>query len=396
MTGPTERSVDPTSAAELERRWAEVRRIAAERSVDALVAQNLTDFLGGYVSWLTGAPAYFGYPKSVLLSPDARMVVIEHGARGAVRTPGPDYPAYQGVDRIVTTSSFVSASYTAGYDARLVADELTARGARRVGWISPAAAYYGFGQALREFLPDVEFVDVTEEIDRVKAIKSPAERDLIRSTTALQDQVIADVAGFLKPGLRDFEIVAYARYAAQRLGSTQDALLASSSLPGEPAVFRWYHEQGRTLQHGDAFTLLLETNGRGGMWTEIGRTFVLGRAPDELRKAFDLARAAQDEVVDALIPESQCAEVERAHNKRMTAAGLPPEDRLLAHGQGLDIVERPLIRTDETFTLSEGVNLAVHPAFVVDGAFAMVCDNYLIGTDGPERLHRTDRDLIEV
>ncbi|WP_416972153.1 M24 family metallopeptidase [Streptomyces sp. 4F14] len=396
MRQPTGRSLDPTPTAELRRRWAAVRRIGAERSVDALVVQNSQDYLGGYVRWLTGTPAYHGYPRTVLLFPDERMVVVEQGERDVVRTPSSHETAYRGVDRVLTTSSFVSARYTAGYDAGLAADELAARGARRVGWISPTSAYHGFGQALREFLPNVEFVDVTEEIDSVKAIKSPAEQDLIRQTTALQDQVIAEITQFLKPGLRDFEITAYARYAAQRLGSDQDILLASSSAPGEPAAFRWPHDQGRTLEHGDVFTLLVETNGRGGMWTELSRTFVIGRAPGELRKAFQLARSAQDAIVDTLVPGLPAAEIEHAHNDRMTLDGLPPEHRLLAHGQGLDVVERPLVRADEPFSVSEGHNLAVHPGFVVNGAFGFICDNYLVGADGPERLHRTARDLIEV
>jgi Xaa-Pro aminopeptidase len=390
------RGIDPTPSEELPRRWAEVRRVIAEQSVDALVAQNSTDFLGGYFRWLTGTPAYDGYPKAVVVAPDARMVIVEHGARGEVREPDPREDSYRGVERILTTSSFVSARYTAAYDARLVADELTALHADRVGWISPSAAYHGFGQALREFLPAVEFVDVTEGIDRVKAIKSPAEQDLIRGTAALQDRVITEVAQFLRPGLRDFEVVAYARYVAQRFGSNQEILLGSSSPPGEPAVFRNYHQQGRTIERGDMFTLLVETNGRGGMWTEIGRTFILGSAPKELEKAFQQARSAQDAVVDALISGGRCAEIEHAHNVRMTGAGLPPEQRLLAHGQGLDVVERPLIRADETFTVSEGVSLAVHPSFVLDGAFAMACDNFLVGVGGAERLHRTPRELIEL
>ena len=47
----------------------------------------------------------------------------------------------------------------------------------------------------------------------------------------------------------------------------------------------------------------------------------------------------------------------------MRGRGLPPELRLYAHGQGYDMVERPLIRDDETMPLEAGMCLAVHPGY---------------------------------
>ena len=61
------------------------------------------------------------------------------------------------------------------------------------------------------------------------------------------------------------------------------------------------------------------------------------------------------------------------------AAALPPELRLYAHGQGYDLVERPLIRADETMTIEADMNFAVHPGYETPSIFAVICDNYLIG-----------------
>jgi hypothetical protein len=52
--------------------------------------------------------------------------------------------------------------------------------------------------------------------------------------------------------------------------------------------------------------------------------------------------------------------------------GLPPELRLYAHGQGYDIVERPLIRRDETMAIETGMNLAVHPGYETASIFAVL------------------------
>ena len=81
----------------------------------------------------------------------------------------------------------------------------------------------------------------------------------------------------------------------------------------------------------------------------------------------------------------------------MQRHGLPPETRLYAHGQGYDMVERPLIRQDETMPLAEGMCLAVHPGYETDALFAVICDNYMVEGEGPGPcLHRTEKRLFEV
>jgi Xaa-Pro aminopeptidase len=81
----------------------------------------------------------------------------------------------------------------------------------------------------------------------------------------------------------------------------------------------------------------------------------------------------------------------------MRKRGLPPELRLYSHGQGYDMVERPLIRRDETMALAAGMNLAVHPGYETPEIFAVICDNYLIGADGPGAcLHRTEKKIFEL
>jgi len=52
-----ERVETPISMPELERRWAAVRKEMAARNIDALITQNSSDWLGGYVKWFTDIPA---------------------------------------------------------------------------------------------------------------------------------------------------------------------------------------------------------------------------------------------------------------------------------------------------------------------------------------------------
>jgi hypothetical protein len=76
----------------------------------------------------------------------------------------------------------------------------------------------------------------------------------------------------------------------------------------------------------------------------------------------------------------------------MQNRGLSPEGRVYSHGQGYDMVERPLIRSDETMELAANMCFAIHPSYETTSVFAVICDNYIIGTDGPnECLHKTEK-----
>ena len=91
------------------------------------------------------------------------------------------------------------------------------------------------------------------------------------------------------------------------------------------------------------------------------------------------------------------AEIASAHNAWMAGRSLPEETRLYAHGQGCEMVERPLIRHDETLPLARDMLLAVHPGYDDGRVFAVICDNYLIEADGPgDCLHRTDKKVFEI
>jgi Xaa-Pro aminopeptidase len=98
-----------------------------------------------------------------------------------------------------------------------------------------------------------------------------------------------------------------------------------------------------------------------------------------------------------LKPGASCAEVAQQHDDYMRARGLPAELRLYAHGQGYDLVERPLLRADETMTIEEKMNLAVHPGYETDSVFAVICDNYIVESGGPGAcLHGTPKRVFEL
>ena len=85
------------------------------------------------------------------------------------------------------------------------------------------------------------------------------------------------------------------------------------------------------------------------------------------------------------------------YNAFMRANGRPEERRLYAHGQGYDMVERPLIRQDETMKIGCNMLFAVHPTYVTARTYSWVCDNWLVNEAGEvEPLHKFPQRITEL
>jgi Xaa-Pro aminopeptidase len=390
-------TISPISSAEMNRRWTIARDVMAATGVDAIIMQAREDWMGGYVRWFTDIPAMNGYPRTVIFYADAPMTVVEMGAFGTVRDLGGTDTEMRGVGQIYGTPSFVSILPTLDDDADLVVADLARHGVKTVGLLAGGALPYSLANMLHGISPKVSVLDVTDALDVVKAVKSPEEIRLIEATALLQDQVFAETCDFIRPGLTDRDVMAHAEAVGRRLGSDQGIYLGCSAPMGSPSRFKGRHFQERRLDQGDHLSILIEINGPGGIYLEIARTMVLGQADDHLLQAFENVRESQVYSLSLMKPGAHPAEVFSKHNRWMAQRGLPEECRLYAHGQGCEMVERPLIRQDETLPLAEGMLLAVHPGYDDGRVFAVICDNYMIETDGPGAcLHKTEKKIFEL
>jgi len=399
MAEANERVNAPISTAELERRWSAVRAAMAARGIDALLMQANNDFMGGYVKYFTDVPATNGYPVTVVFPKDEPMTVVGQGPFGAVRDlPSEGDGVRRGTARFMGTPSYASAHYTADYDGALAERALERFAGGTVGLLGKAAMSFALVDYLRRNkLARAKFVDASDMVDAIKAIKSEEELSFIRRTAAMQDAAMDAVMKAIKPGMRDLEVAAIAEQVGHAMGSEQGLFLCSSAPVGVSAMFGNRHLQNRVIQPGDQYTLLVENNGPGGFYTELGRTCVLGKASQEMKDEFAFVLEAQKFVLERLKPGASCKDIFEAYNDFMRANGRPEEKRLHCHGQGYDMVERPLIRLDETMTIAKNMNIVVHPTYATARTFSWVCDNFLIGDNGVAgKLHAFPQKIFEL
>ena len=197
--------------------------------------------------------------------------------------------------------------------------------------------------------------------------------------------------------MKDSDVAAVALHTGHNLGSENGIYLCNSSPEGVPAIIAPRYMQNRVIEKGDIFSLLVENNGAGGFFTEVGRTIVLGKATEKMKDELAFTLEAQKHTLDMLKPGANCKEIWDSHNAYMEENGHSGENRLYCHGQGYDLVERPLVRFDETMTIQKNMNIVCHPGHVADGYLSWICDNYIIGDDGPgASIHEYPQEIIEV
>ena len=140
--------------------------------------------------------------------------------------------------------------------------------------------------------------------------------------------------------------------------------------------------QNRVIREGDQFSILIEVNGPGGFYTEIGRTFSMGKPSQVLQDAFGTAVEAQALSQKMMKPGVKPKELWDANNAFLEKRGYNRETRLYAHGRGTTLVERPAIRDDEPMTIQAGMNITIHPFAISKDVWAPVTDNYLVTENG--------------
>jgi Xaa-Pro aminopeptidase len=256
---------------------------------------------------------------------------------------------------------------------------------------------FAMGDFIMKKFSGAKFVDASELVDRIKVIKSPEELELVKRCAEMQDGSMRAVFAAIKPGMRDTEVAAVAVHYSQIHGCENGIYLCGSGPKGQLSKFGQRHVQNRTIQKGDAFAMLVEDSGPGSMYTELGRSCFLGKVPQEMKEELEMVKEARKITLDMLKPGTPCKDIWESFNAFMRKHGRPEESRLYCHGQGYDLVERPLVRHDETMSIEKDMNIVVHPTYLHGGYLNWLCDNYIIGGNGPgDRIHQFPEEIVEI
>ena len=394
---PAERLVQSISTAELERRWKATREMMRERGIDYLVMQNHEEYLGGMVRWFTDFAASYQYPMTVIFPVDDEMTVINCGMEPPATQNFPPMSVARGIGTSLGAVYFPTMHYTNTIEGELAVGALKGKKNPKIGWVEKAFIPVTFHDHVIGNLPGATFVDVTEEVDQIRGIKSPEEIELIKVCAELQDGCVEHLRQTIKPGMRDYDVRAEAHYYCAKHGTSQGIVLVGSGPLGTMVPFELHRLQNHVIGSGDQVSVLVEVNGPCGYYTELQKIFVVEAEPTQaLEEAFSTAVECQDMIAAAMVPGADPGELWSKGGAFLAEKGYEVPGRSWAHGQGLSLVERPNIRIDEPWKIQEGMNIAIHPTAARKGVWAGVTDGYIVGKNGAERIHKTPRTMVRI
>ena len=388
----------PISDTELNRRWDLARKLLLEKELDALFAQNNNLHLGGYVRWLSDLPAEYNMPVTVVLNKEKELLILTSGERDGLR-----YPPIQAVrgerTRTVQVPYSSTVCYTGEEEADVIAGEFKKRGYRRIGYINPGMIPIRFMRRLRNVLPDVEFVDITDEIDLMKAIKSDEEMELIRETARIQDVALASLPSIIKPGMTEYQIRADVCELVSNLGSEEQLIFIGTNEVGRECGMSTHNFQGRVFQKGDYGTILIEVSGPGGYYCESARNFCYGEPTTAMANMWAAAVEGQILTQQLLVDGQDARMIATEYNVLMRSKGYSEEGRLYGHSQGYDLIERPAFMADhewgiEPMKVRNGMNCSLHPYITNSECTVYINDNYHVTPAGAVKLHMTPPEII--
>ena len=223
-----------------------------------------------------------------------------------------------------------------------------------------------------------------------REIKNQDEIMLLTQACAMVDGVYQDIFEFLKPGVRESDVVALAHGRLFEMGS--EFVEAINSIAGERCSPHPHVFSDRLIRPGDQayFDIIHVYN---GYRTCYYRTFAVGRASQAHRDAFKQSREWMDAAIDQVQVGKTTADIARVwpeanefgFEDEMDAFGLQ-----FGHGVGVGLHERPIVSRlnslDDPVEIKEGMVFALETyAPAKDGrSAARIEEEIVVTADGPQ------------
>ncbi len=214
--------------------------------------------------------------------------------------------------------------------------------------------------------------DVSEALLDLRQYKTKDELDLIGKAVKATKQIIEKIDTSL-PG-NEIRAELLRQYAIEDMDEFYRAIVAYDADSAVPH-YRGVSKPGKHC-------LLVDTGGSyEGYGADITRTFLLN-PNKELQEIYRTVEEAQKVAIDLIEPGVRISDISKAANDIIEKAGYRMVHSL-GHGIGLEVHERPNIRTGSGKVLEENMVFTIEPAIYVKEKYGVrIEDNILVTKKG--------------
>ena len=255
---------------------------------------------------------------------------------------------------------------------------------------------YSQYQKLSEALSEVKLVGLRSVVEQLRSRKDPGEIETIKKAVDIADEAFNHVLGFIKPGIKEFELAAEIEYYLRKSGAEKpsfDTIIGSGfrgALPHGTA-------SKRQVREGDLIVIDFGAM-LNGYCSDLTRTVAVGKVLQDQRTVYEIVLEAQQAAIASVRPGVKCSEVDAVARKIIEEKGYGKDfGHGLGHGVGLEIHESPRLNTRNHEELTEGMVITIEPGIYLDGWGGVRIEDIVVVTpNGCEVLTKSRKDLLQV
>lgn len=235
---------------------------------------------------------------------------------------------------------------------------------------------------------------VTNELGKVRAVKTEEEIALIRKACEITDEIFAEVIAEIKEGMTELEVSALLQYHPLKKGASGmsfEPIVASGTrgaMPhGRPTNKKLKRNEAITIDFGVVYE---------GYQSDMTRTISIGEPPAEIRKIYDVVLEAQTTAMAAIKEGAKASDIHEIARKIIADNGYGEYfNHGLGHGIGLGDGEVPTLNPRSEDILTEGMVMSCEPGIYVPDLGGVRIEDDVVIIDGKGvSLNKTTKDFI--
>ncbi|MDB8789127.1 Xaa-Pro peptidase family protein [Romboutsia sp. 1001216sp1] len=235
---------------------------------------------------------------------------------------------------------------------------------------------------------------ITNELGKVRAVKSKEEIELIKKACEITDEVFSEVISEIKEGMTELEVSALLQYHALKKGA--------SGMSFEPIVVSG--ERG-AMPHGRPTTKKLKKNEAitidfgvvyQGYQSDMTRTVSIGKPPKIIQEIYDVVLKAQLSAIESIKQGMKASDVDKIARQIIENHGFGDYfNHGLGHGIGLGDGEVPTLNPRSDDILTEGMVMSCEPGIYIPDVGGVRIEDDIVIIDGKGiSLNKTSKDFI--
>ncbi|HXV83303.1 MAG TPA: M24 family metallopeptidase [Candidatus Binatia bacterium] len=242
-------------------------------------------------------------------------------------------------------------------------------------------------EELKESLPQVQWQSSHSMLQQMRLRKSPRELAALREACQVLNEICDEAREFIKPGRREYEIVADIDRLARDKG-VEDIRILAGEKRLQPPSFKMAASVGH---HWAAYLAIQHER----YWAEVGRTYILS-SESKLQSAYQKAQEIVAQMAIQLKPDNEVKAIDETARKQLGEFYRTAALYGLGNGIGLNQWEAPYLSEDEArqvgsasvgaVSLEPDMTLVLRVVLETEGKLVIFGNTYQVTPSEPRSL----------